>query len=235
MTVWTSLQITEGADFAARMLRRELPESYLQDLDPVPLMRELVTAYQVEAAAYHPSGAVRFFGNDVARLARRFAEDVDPDREWIFADGQERHDLRMPRLPSQSLTSRIRGTPVLGPGGRITTFTVPGRTFTDVSVRRRDRPVASRPRKANDIGSTVATMTADAPPDARLRGAFGYTEPSFYERPGLVRPVFAFLLERPSDGETPGWRVGITVPATEITDGDLPPGVDGGVGAGGCV
>ncbi|RZT13658.1 hypothetical protein EV649_6854 [Kribbella sp. VKM Ac-2569] len=160
-------------------------------------------------------GIVEFFLDTAT-----FHRDPDPEVEL-------RTDEQPPKFVQRQLLTRIEGIRSVGPGGRVTWFNLPSGDFVDLTVRpRAERIRAAGWRDPREVAAAVNGMVGDAR-GFRLRGAFGYSEPSGYEVAGLCRPSFVFVLDGPPMEGRPHWRVSIAVPASRDGDGD-----DGNAGRG---
>jgi hypothetical protein len=113
----------------------------------------------------------------------------------------------------------------VGPGGRITYY--PRRRLVEIIVRRRGKNVHGYWRKPTEVADRVLSYLeiGDAP-ETRLRARFGYYETSKYESQSLLRPVFLFLLDRPTAKEGPRWRVSTVEAATELPRFPATAGID---------
>jgi hypothetical protein len=118
---------------------------------------------------------------------------------------------RPPPFVVRQVLTRIQGLVSLGPGGRVVIY---DRGVAEISARpRASAEVTGGWRSPTEVVAAVSGMVG-ATRGGRLRGAFGYSEPSVYEPPTLVRPSFVFVLDGPPLEEGPRWRVSIAVAAT---------------------
>jgi hypothetical protein len=205
----------------------------VQELLNNPLVAPLKSVLRV-----HPdSGAVDF---DVRALpAGRSEEDVmafsvaianvlDPRKafEWTELDQEERGSPPdVAKAVGREFWLYVDDMRPVGPGGRITYYR--RRHLVEIAVRRRGPRLGGSWRNSTDLANRVSNyLELDDAPGTRLRGGFGYYEASKYERQFLLRPVFLFLLDRPTATEGPRWRVATTVAATELPDQVATAGID---------
>lgn len=229
---WADLDLRQTGDWAAEQMGSvPLPPSVL--FGPPALQVQAaqeILARRGWAGDISPAGTVRMSADGTAGqvwedgLGYLFSNDlhreVDEQPEW-------RPDEQPPEFVRRLALSRIEGLPSIGPGGRLTLFEFPSGAFLDVTVRPRARLVAAAGwRDPGYVEDAVAAMIGELR-DYRLRGAFGYSEPSAYEVARLTRPSFVFVLDGPQVPGAPHWRVSIAVPATVDEDGD-----DGAVDSG---
>ena len=113
----------------------------------------------------------------------------------------------------------------VGPGGRVIYY--PRRRLVEIVVRRRGKSLGGYWRKSAEVVNRVASyLEIDDAPGTRLRAGFGYYEASKYENQSLLRPVFLFLLDRPTANEGPRWRVSTVEAATELPELPATAGID---------
>lgn len=245
MTIWETLPLYNVSDWVADHMRREMPSTYAL-VPPDEQIRRANAALErlgVHGEVSPRSSALRIietgeeYWEKLLQEGLILASELD-QREWFYWE-----DLSDEERPASNIIveriSRIDGLNCLGPGGRLSiTRLHDHRIVLDVVARPRDGVVDSYWRDPGRIGSSVDIMAADAADDSRLRAAFGYEEASGYERQQLLRPVFVFLLDRPSEGG-PGWRVATSIPATYIREdgspAEPPAGMDADFGDYGCV
>jgi hypothetical protein len=170
-------------------------------------------------------------------LARSTVELLDPDREMHRWPGPDKEEAGGRAGFSRTLVDEemttIGGIRPVGPGGRVRVSRWAEQWTVDVSVRGRDDAVQSYWRDPTVVASGALAALREAPPDTRLRVAFGYYEASKYERQEWLRTAFVFLLDRHAVNEGPRWRVAIVERATDSDD--LPPGAGLGHEAGNCI
>lgn len=113
----------------------------------------------------------------------------------------------------------------VGPGGRITYY--PRRRLVEIIVRRRGKSLGGYWRKPGEVvNRALSFLEIGDMPGARLRAGFGYYEASKYESQSLLRPVFLFLLDRPTAVEGPRWRISTVEAATELPEFPVTAGID---------
>jgi hypothetical protein len=217
----------------------ELVEQPLQDLMNDPRVAPLQSVLSV-----HPeSGALDF---DVRALpSRNRAEAVMSfclaianvlDRreafEWTKLNEEERGSPEnVPKAVGREYWLYVDEMRPVGPGGRITYY--PGRHLVEIVARRRGARLNGYWRSPTDLANRVSTfLELDEIREARLRARFGYYEASKYERQLLLRPVFVFLLDRPTATEGPRWRIATAVAATDLPNRDKTAGIDSMSGCG---
>jgi hypothetical protein len=116
------------------------------------------------------------------------------------------------RLPEHEL-------PVLGPGGRLTVYSVSGALEVDVTIRKRRKLIASHGRGPDEIASHISrqiSMLGGNLVIASVEGLLGYFELSKYDRQRYLRPAFVLVVSfrSPNDDSSVLWRSTVVEPAT---------------------
>ncbi len=133
-----------------------------------------------------------------------------------------------------SWETSIDTIPCVGPGGRVTVYSLPGMTLADITTRYRTARIESRWRSPRDIATEIDGITRGEFFEVRVLGTFGYYEASKYEGQRYLRTAFVFVVDRPSVAtEGPRWRVSFAVSATESDD--IPPDEGLGSASGNCL
>jgi hypothetical protein len=222
LSQWILTQQQSGPPPSAYELVERPP---VQELLNNPLVAPLKSVLRV-----HPdSGALDFdvralptsgFEEDVMAFSVAIANVLDHREafEWSELDEEERGSPdNVPKAVSREYWLYVDKMRPVGPGGRITYY--PRRYLVEIVVRRRGPRLGGYWRSSTDLANRVSNyLELDDAPGTRLRAGFGYYEASKYERQLLLRPVFLFLLDRPTATEGPRWRVATTVAATELPD-----------------
>lgn len=130
-----------------------------------------------------------------------------------------------PKIVAMEYWFEVDGMRPVGPGGRISYY--PRRQSVEILLRRRGSQLGGSWRNSRELANCVASyLEVDQIPSVRLRGAFGYYEGSRYQRQTVLRPVFLFLLDRPTVAEGPRWRVATTLAATDLPNAAATAGIE---------
>ncbi|WP_112236712.1 hypothetical protein [Kribbella monticola] len=228
---WQELSAGDAGYWAAEQMSRSDP---LPTMVFAPVERQVAEARQLLAQRGLPGDVLSWSGT--VRMRSEYGESAS---EWEAAmeylamtessrDFDVDSEDELPGFVTRQVSTRLYEWQSIGPGGRVTAYDLPHAHFVDVTVRPLvTRIRGGRWRPPEQVETAVRAMVGPAR-DYRLRAVFGYPEPSAYEAANLVRPAFVFVLDGPSDGEGPRWRVGIAVPATFGGEGDAEPDDDGG-------
>lgn len=240
MAHWVNIEPSLVGEWVGHMMQRELPSAY--SIAPPSELGERalhgLEALGLTGDVEMSSGSVRITQISGAQAeliesALALADILDPGRVWV--DARAAGPGELPEFVQEERWSRVDYLPVLGPGGRIIVSRLGSELDADVVCRTRMDNLGGQWRRPEQIAAAVRVMMAGAPFDASLRADFGYSEPGRYTECTVLRPYFVFLLERPQDGEGPGWRYALECPATSL-DADGPAGHGGSTGTdSGCV
>jgi hypothetical protein len=222
--LWDDLMLSEVGDWAAERRRAELPpDLYFGPSDEqVAAAREIVHSHGWHAEVSRPAGSVQFRGadpEDLWQLGRHYLAHVDVPRS-LDEQPELRTDEQPPDFVRRQAVTSIEGVPSIGPGGRMALLELRSTTYVEVSVRPRTWLAAAGGwRDPREVENAVTGMVGDAR-GYRLRGVFGYSEPSAYEAARSCRASYILVLDGPPQEGAPHWRVSIAVPATSGGDGD---------------
>lgn len=231
--IWDQVHLGELYDWLVKQQRARPPQSFelvepptLDDL----LHHELSLRSISGSISVHPqSGAIdvslsadrAWTNNDVAELGATIARAID-DRKavpWRLDEAEDGYQNTRHAVATE-FGFFANAIPPVGPGGRMTYY--PRRRLLEIVVRRRGRGLYGDWRNPTNIADRVSNfLDLAGTPSARLRAAFGYYEASKYVSQSLLRPVFLFLLDRPTAEEGPRWRVSTVEAATELPE--IPP------------
>jgi hypothetical protein len=164
----------------------------------------------------------------MADLSLTVASVVD-ERSYYRWEGLEEEELGAPsgfsRAVSDELWGSIGAVRPVGPGGRITIYGSQKRA--DISIRHRLTALGGVWRNPVEIVQVVNDLFGEeTAPDLRLRGALGYFEAAKIDPQRYLRPAFVFLLDRPTAGNGPRWRVASVTAASTIKDFPLIAGLE---------
>jgi hypothetical protein len=226
--IWDTLEASEVAHWLARE-RSARPAPPIYRLAPAAVVSRRLAEFDDSDFfnVRRNSGTVDFripaesavTVDDVLRLARAAALAVDPGRQffrWDDLNEEERGGPpEAPRLLAAEEMAAIDGVQPIGPGGRLRIRRRTDAWLADISVRPRGEALVSHWRSWSEISRAALAALEEAPDDARLRAAFGYHEASKYEAQEWLRPVFVFVLDRPSAMDGPRWRVAYVEHATD--------------------
>lgn len=222
--IWTDVPRTAVTDWVVGRMDGELPATYSCPTAGEQSDRAAEVADRLGLAAaqrFPRSPGLRLLGEEPAdELLHQgvdIAQSLD-ERRWRRWEDPPPDEQPAGHVEDE-LVSWIDGVPSLGPGGRVTIQRLRDRRLLlDVVVRPRDGVVDTVWRRPEAVVDALGPLLRGAPDDARLRAAFGYAEASAYEAQEILRPVFAFLLERSARGGGPGWRVATTIAASDPVD-----------------
>ncbi len=239
--IWKTISPSELSQWIANQQAGPPPDSY-ELLDPASV-QDVLKASPSPIAPFiphmriHPqSGAVDLKVPDLPTFTEKMvitlslaivgALDVREAFEWTHLDEEEkgRPDNVQSAVGKEYWLSVNNVHPV-GPGGRVVYY--PRRGLVEIVVRRRGKGLGGYWRNPTEVANRVASYLeiGDAQ-GTRLRARFGYYEASKYENQSLLRPVFLFLLDRPTAKEGPRWRVSTVEAATELPEFPATAGID---------
>jgi hypothetical protein len=222
--IWTDVPFAAVTDWVSGRMDGELPVTYSCPSAHEQAERAAEVADQLglpTAGRFPRSSGIQLLGQDpvdeLLHQAVDIAQALD-ERRWRRWEDPPPEEQPAGHVEDE-LVSWIDGVPTLGPGGRLTVQRLRDRRLLlDVVVRPRAGVVETRWRNPESVVDALSPLVRGAPDDARLRAAFGYAEASAYEAQEILRPVFAFLLERSAREGGPGWRVATTIAATDPVD-----------------
>jgi hypothetical protein len=218
--IWTALDDADLPTWVDKCRERGALPIY--ELRPNPIEIDRAPAHR---EVFEASGLVRIN----IRLPDGISRESDGAQALrAVVDGAFRRDERAPeRLERPAsdfvvdvLGSRLPdvGLPVLGPGGRLTTFAFRDGLQLDVTMRNRTARLDSSWRSGDDIVHWIRRRilaAGDGLPVKRLRGAFGYFELSKYQRQRYMRPAFVVAADLYQPPDTPLWTSFVVEAATE--------------------
>jgi hypothetical protein len=237
--IWKTISPSELSQWIAHQQAGPPPEAY-ELLDPTSVQEVLKAssfAPFTRQIRIHPqSGAIdltvpnlQTFTEDMVMtlsLAIVEALDVREPFQWTHLDEEEKGSPdNVQSAVGKEYWLSVNNVHPVGPGGRVTYY--PRRHLVEIVVRRRGKKLGGRWRKPPEVANRVASyLEIDDTPGTRLRAGFGYYEASKYEKQSLLRPVFLFLLDRPTVTEGPRWRVSTVEAATELPEFPATAGID---------
>jgi hypothetical protein len=244
--IWTPLPDSSAVDEWLLRISADVPPSSYRVPRPQEIRQSILKTTESlsesgVAVTMLPSGFASFQldleqGSNafprIEGLVNELTRAIDPEREWFYWTDLDSEE-QPPAHVHHDLCTKIDGTTVLGPGGRLIKQLIGTTAVFDLSVHPRQAPgITAAWRGVTAVAGRLREALVGRA-DARVRAAFGYYEPSAFELAEVIRPVFVFVVDQPSRERFPRWRVTLVESAT--SSDDLPPelGLEGVAGA--CV
>jgi hypothetical protein len=158
----------------------------------------------------------------VSEDSREYQSDVEvnalggttSERQFISFHSRIKSDI-----PSDSRTES--GTPVIGPGGKVSIFRTSTSTVVDITVRKRVGKLPSRWRRFQNIYRTYLREFAPWKKQIEVEPMLGYFELSKYEPQLFLRLAFVFIFsmtqneDNANEDNAVSWQTIRVEPATE--------------------
>jgi len=155
---------------------------------------------------------------------------ISPDHVQAFLVAAGHEDSRQYLLdsdlgpPGQALSERgfvswrsqiEAGTPVIGPGGKVSIFRTTTSILVDITVRKRSGTLPSKWRALGTIYEPCLEEFNPWRDEIEIEALLGYFELSKYEPQFYLRPAFVFIFSVPgSAGDAVPWQTVRVEPAT---------------------